>query len=136
MGEKAVQMEIQQFVVDRELGGRKYRGREGCRLVSHSLFGMSILPTNHSPSLPPFFSVIDLDAMGFNGEEPEYLKMVRNTVKSQEPGLWEAVLKEDPLARKYMDDPMVVMKEISDLTSEYARNFEGKTTLDMGTASI
>jgi len=80
--------------------------------------------------------VIDLDAMGFNGEEPEYLKMVRNTVKSQEPGLWEAVLKEDPLARKYMDDPTVVMKEIADLTSEYARNFEGKTTLDMGTASI
>jgi len=30
-GDKAVQMEIQQYVVDKELGGRKYRGREGGR---------------------------------------------------------------------------------------------------------
>jgi len=73
--------------------------------------------------------VIDLDAMGFNGEEPEYIKMVRRTVKNQEPGLWEAVLKEDQLARKYMEEPTAVIKEIQDLTSEYARNIEGMANL-------
>ncbi|GAB5037670.1 Hypothetical protein NocV09_09600060 [Nannochloropsis oceanica] len=93
-GDKTVQVEIQQYVVDRELG-----------------------------------NLINLDAMGFNGEEPEYIKMVRRTVKNQEPGLWEAVLKEDQLARKYMEEPTAVIKEIQDLTSEYARNIEGMANL-------
>ncbi|EKU21707.1 hypothetical protein NGA_0195700 [Nannochloropsis gaditana CCMP526] len=100
-GEKEAQLELQQYILDRELGG-----------------------------------LIDLNEMGFDGQEPSILKEARETVQREEPELWDSIFSEDPIARKYMEAPETVLKDVMDLTSECETNLKGKTTLDFGTASV
>ncbi|TFJ83240.1 hypothetical protein NSK_005456 [Nannochloropsis salina CCMP1776] len=100
-GEKEAQLELQQYILDRELGG-----------------------------------LIDLKEMGFDGQEPSILKQAREAVQREEPELWDSIFREDPIARKYMEAPETVLKDVMDLTSEFATNLKGKTTLDFGTASV
>lgn len=84
----------------------------------------------------PFPTVIDLKEMGFDGQEPSILKQAREAVQREEPELWDSIFREDPIARKYMEAPETVLKDVMDLTSEFATNLKGKTTLDFGTASV
>jgi hypothetical protein len=56
-------------------------------------------------------AVIDLDAFGLNGKEPEQLKMMRTLLEKEEPDLFRLVHQDDPIIKKYIGDPTLAYKE-------------------------
>lgn len=43
-------------------------------------------------------------------------------VKADEAPLWDAILT-DPLAKRFLEDPMVAVKEVMEITRDYAKGF-------------
>jgi hypothetical protein len=67
-------------------------------------------------------AVIDLEAFGFGGVLPPILGKALESVKNDEPQLWKSVLT-DPLSKRYLENPMLAVKEVMDVTEEYAKGF-------------
>lgn len=55
--------------------------------------------------------MIDLDAFGMNGQEPEQLRMMRELVQSEEPDLFQLMHMDDPIVKAYIEDPTLAYRE-------------------------
>lgn len=64
-------------------------------------------------------AVIDLEAMGFGGQFPEILAKGIKSVKQDEPLLWDSLIT-DPIAKRAVEDPMTVVKEIINIATDAA----------------
>jgi len=57
--------------------------------------------------------VIDLEAFGFGGQLPALLTKAIETTKQNEPLVWTSILT-DPLVKRVLENPMLVVKEVMD----------------------
>ena len=67
--------------------------------------------------------VIDLEAMGFGGVLPAIVTKAIEITKQNEPLIWTSMLT-DPLVRRTLENPMLVVKEVMDAAMdavEYAK---------------
>ncbi|EWM20107.1 hypothetical protein Naga_101770g1 [Nannochloropsis gaditana] len=62
--------------------------------------------------------LIDLEAFGFGGVLPDVLSKAISSVREQEPLIWNSVLS-DPVAKRYLEDPMLAVKEALDVAKDY-----------------
>jgi len=67
---------------------------------------------------PCICTVIDLEAFGFGGVLPDVLSKAISSVREQEPLIWNSVLS-DPVAKRYLEDPMLAVKEALDVAKDY-----------------
>ena len=64
--------------------------------------------------------MIDLDFLGFNGEEPGFLSTFRNKVKEFRPTFYDTILK-DPDLVKYIENPFKALEEGRAIMAEYGQ---------------
>ncbi|GAB5037529.1 Hypothetical protein NocV09_08500070 [Nannochloropsis oceanica] len=65
--------------------------------------------------------LIDLKALGFGGELPSLVTKAIETTKQNEPLVWGSVLS-DPIARRFLDNPILAVQEAVDAASDYVKN--------------
>ena len=58
---------------------------------------------------------MDLNDWGHNGIEPPQLGQMRSFVQETNPELYQLVHQDDPLLKKYLDDPTIAIREAKEL---------------------